>query len=174
MKPIRSMTQGELAAFVHQHLKENGIDVVLSGGAVVSIYSENRYVSHDIDLILRKSTSYKQLKEVMEEIGFTSQNRHFEHPDSQFFVEFPTGPLAVGKEQVKQINEIEYSTGTLRLLSPTDCVKDRLATYYYFNDRQGLEQAAMVAESHAIDVEAIKSWIDAEGKDFAEFQKFLS
>lgn len=36
MKPISQMTQLELAAYVHDHLRQQGIDVVLSGGSVVS------------------------------------------------------------------------------------------------------------------------------------------
>jgi hypothetical protein len=39
------MTMGELAAFVCSHLQRNGIDVVLSGGGCVAIYSGGRYVS---------------------------------------------------------------------------------------------------------------------------------
>ncbi|WP_298269716.1 hypothetical protein [Geobacter sp.] len=43
MKPIREMTVGEFGAFVADQLRNHGIDVVLTGGACVSIYSENRY-----------------------------------------------------------------------------------------------------------------------------------
>jgi hypothetical protein len=35
MKSIKEMTQGELAAFIQSHLREKGIDVVLSGGALL-------------------------------------------------------------------------------------------------------------------------------------------
>jgi hypothetical protein len=51
----------------------------------------------------------------------------FLHPKSEELVEFPPGPFAMGKEPVKQIVEIEFSTGTFRIISPNDCVKDRLA-----------------------------------------------
>ncbi|GEM_PF-3002824 len=51
MKPIGQMTQLELAAFVQEHLRQRGIDSVLTGGAAVILYSRNRYVSRDIDLI---------------------------------------------------------------------------------------------------------------------------
>lgn len=33
----------DLACFVYETLKSNGIDAVLVGGACVSIYSQNRY-----------------------------------------------------------------------------------------------------------------------------------
>ena len=51
MKPISQMTQLELAAYVHDHLRQQGLDVALSGGAVVSFYSHNLCVSKDIDLV---------------------------------------------------------------------------------------------------------------------------
>ena len=40
-----------------------------------------------------------------------------------------------------EIASKKYSTGTLRLLTATDCIKDRLAAYYHWRDEQGLEQA---------------------------------
>lgn len=51
MKPVSQMTDGELAAYVATHLRSKGIEVVLSGGACVSIYSSRKYVSMDLDLI---------------------------------------------------------------------------------------------------------------------------
>ncbi len=61
------MSIGELAAFVCTHLKDNGIDVVLSGGACVSIYTKNRYQSYDLDFIENVSASRKKIKEVLRE-----------------------------------------------------------------------------------------------------------
>jgi hypothetical protein len=51
MKSIKEITNAELASFDESHLRKQGIDVVISGGACVSIYSSNRYVSIDLDLI---------------------------------------------------------------------------------------------------------------------------
>jgi len=164
MKSIKEMTQGELAAFIQTHLREKGIDVVLSGGATVSIYSSSRYISWDLDLINPYSTKRRMLRETMQELGFHEEGRHFEHPDTQFFVEFPPGPLAVGVEPVKQIDEIKFSTGMLRIISPTDCVKDRLAAYYHWDDLQCLEQAVLVAKANKIDLEEIERWSIGEGK----------
>ena len=44
MKAIGEMSAGELAALVYSYLKEHGIEVVLSGGACVTIYSQNKYI----------------------------------------------------------------------------------------------------------------------------------
>ena len=164
MKSIKEMTQGELAAFIQTHLRKKEIDVILSGGATVSIYSSNRYISWDLDLINPYSTKRRMLRETMQELGFHEEGRHFEHPDTQFFVEFPPGPLAVGVEPVKQIDEIKFSTGMLRIISPTDCVKDRLAAYYHWDDLQCLEQAVLVAQANKIDLAEIERWSAGEGK----------
>ena len=51
MKKIGRMNLAELAAYVQTHLRAEGIEVVLSGGATVSFYSSNKYVSKDVDLI---------------------------------------------------------------------------------------------------------------------------
>jgi hypothetical protein len=40
MKALSKMTIAELAAYVQSHLHNRGIEVVLSGGACVSIYPE--------------------------------------------------------------------------------------------------------------------------------------
>jgi hypothetical protein len=157
------MTAAELAAFVETRLRQRGIDVVLSGGACVSIYSSNTYVTMDLDLINTRFARKKDIREAMQEIGFAQEGRHFRHPDTDFLVDFPAGPLAVGEEPVKEVCELELATGTLRMISPTDCVKDRLAGYYHWNDLQCLEQAAMVAEAEEIHLKEIERWSEVEG-----------
>jgi hypothetical protein len=109
----------------------------------------------------------------MEELGFYEEGRHFIHSDTQFMVEFPPGPLTIGDEPVKQIEELEFPTGTLKVISPTDCVKDRLAAYYHWGDRQCLSQAILVAHTQQIDFEEVRRWSNAEGK-LGEFEKIGS
>lgn len=46
-----TITLKELAGFITQELRKRGIDTILVGGACVSIYSENRYQSYDLDYI---------------------------------------------------------------------------------------------------------------------------
>jgi hypothetical protein len=161
---ISEMSLGELGAFVQSHLKEKGIDVVLSGGAAVGIYSAGEYISRDLDLINCYHTKRHTIREAMKEIGFTEEARYFTHPETDYLVEFPPGPLTVGEESVKQIHEIKYSTGILRVISPTDCVKDRLAAFYHWGDMQSLTQAIMVAQRNDIDMGEIDRWSAVEGK----------
>jgi hypothetical protein len=172
MKPVRQMTQAELAAFVQSHLRKKGIQVVLSGGATVAIYSHGKYVSNYLDLVDVYSIKRKIIRDSMEIIGFLEEGRYFKHRDSKFLIEFPPGPLTVGLEPIKEIDEIKLSTGILRIISPTDCVKDRLAAYYHWGDNQCLAQAVMVAQANDIKLEEIQRWSVAEGKR-AEFENII-
>ncbi len=170
MKPVAEMTLGEFAAFVSSHLDKNGVNAVLSGGAAVSIHTGSRYQSFDLDFVERVPSKRRQLKEVLSQIGFVEKARYFEHPESEFFVDFPAGPLAVGREPVKDVEELVFPTGRLTLLSPTDCVKDRLAAYYHWDDNQSLDQALLVAECKPVDLEEVCRWSAAEGKN-SEFDR---
>lgn len=164
------MSLGELAAYVSSHVRKNNIRAVLSGGACVSIYSENRYQSFDLDFVENISSTRNRLKNVMAEIGFMEHHRYYKNPDTQFFVEFPPGPLTVGDEPVVKPFEISLETGTLLLLSPTDCVKDRLAGYYHWKDKPCLDQAVLVAEKNSVELNEIRRWSENEGK-LEEFRK---
>jgi hypothetical protein len=172
VKSIPDMSQIEIGAYVQSHLVAKSIYVVLSGGSTVSFYSENKYVSQDLDLVNVHSAKRRLIREAMQEIGFIEKGRYFKHPESNFIVEFPAGPLAVGKEAVNSITEFLLATGTLIVISPTDCVKDRLAAYYHWGDRQCLSQAILVANLQKVNLEEIKRWSTAEGmlKEFTEIQ----
>lgn len=162
----------DIAGMVSSALREAGISVVLTGGAVVSIYSQNEYLSYDLDFIVEGIG--KKVDRVMESLGFAKQKgRHFRHPRSKFFVEFPKGPLQIGDSPGAHVVERKTSAGVLRLLSPTDCVKDRLAAFYHWNDRQCLDQALAVAASQPVNFAQIKRWSKAEGQS-DKLQEFLS
>ncbi len=175
MKDISEMNIGELAAFVCSHLKNNGIDVILSGGSCVSIFTSNRYESNDLDFIEISSSPRKKIEQVLEQLEFFEENRYFRHPKNKIYIEFPAGPLAVGSEPVKEIITMAFSTGELFIISPTDCIKDRLAHYCHWKDRQCLEQALMVAEDNKFDLDEVKRFSLNEGheKEFLEFKSLL-
>ena len=163
MKPLADMTRLELAAHIGAEFKRRNINVVLSGGSCVSIYSQEKYVSMDLDFVNAGFAKRKLIEAAMSALGFSEKNRYFTHPDTDFLIEFPPGPLGIGEEPVRQIDEISTSTGTVRIISPTDCVKDRLAWFYHSNDTECLEQAVLVAQANEIDFAEVKRWSVAEG-----------
>jgi len=164
MKPIKDMSQLELAAFVQTHLSNHGVQVILSGGSVVAFYSQEKYVSKDLDFINIGFVKRSRIEQIMAEIGFGESDRYFRHPESPFLIEFPPGPLKVGEQTVDSFNEVKFATGLLRLLTPTDCVKDRLAAYFYWADRQCLQQAIWVYQISDVDLGEVRRWASVEGK----------
>jgi hypothetical protein len=107
----------------------------------------------------------------MEELGFAKQGRHWLHPRTAFLVEFPPGPVQVGDANVTEFAERRTPLGVLRLLAPTECVMDRLAGFYHWNDRQCLEQALEVARRQPIDLARIETWSRSESS-LAKFREF--
>ncbi|MFH1933845.1 MAG: hypothetical protein ABIN18_20015 [Pseudomonadota bacterium] len=163
-----------MAITISDYLGRNGIDVVLTGGACVSIYTDNKYMSYDLDFVLI-SDDHKKVKELLTQIGFYSEDRYFKHKNTEYFLDFISPPLSVGSEPVKEIAEITKKNKKLRLLSPTDCVKDRLAAYYHWNDRQSLEQAIMVCRGKNVDLKEVERWSLKEGMrdKYTKFMKLI-
>lgn len=176
MNPLADMSVEELAGLVCETLQNAGITTTPTGGACVSIWSDGKYVSRDLDFIEEGPVPRRQVKDALAKIGFTEKHRYFIHPDTEFFVEFPAGPLTVGDERVHEVAIRDTVAGRLRLLSPTDCIKDRLAAFFYWNDKMALEQALLVATSQPIDLADLTRWAKAEGetKKFGEFENALS
>lgn len=143
---------------------------------MVSIYSNGLYHSGDLDFV-RVSLFVSKLEETMNEIGFKKHGRHYMHPDCKhLIVEFPGGPpLGIGEDNTIVPDEVEVEGTTIKILSPTDCVKDRLASYIHFKASECLDQAVLVARHHDVNLTSIKKWCLNEGspQSFEDFLKAL-
>lgn len=155
---FKGISLEDLALFVSDHLTRHGIDAVLSGGACVSIYSRNKYISSDLDFVLISFEKKRDLRKIMQAVGFYLEGGIFKHENTPFLVEFLPPPASVGEDPVKEISTISKRGLSLRLLSPTDCIKDRLAAFYHWNDRQSLEQALLVGRAKPFDLAEIRRW----------------
>lgn len=164
-KQIKNMDLKELGGLICDALIAKDIHVVLSGGSCVEIYSRGEYTSWDLDLINQYNEQFKKIHAVMKELGFKEHNKYFVHNDTKYFIEFPSGPLGVGDAPVENIAEIDTVAGVLRLLTPTDCIKDRLAAFYHWDDEQSLQQAIWVAKQNEYDLQSIKEWSIKEGSE---------
>jgi len=98
LKIHEDLTLAEVAAIVSDALTQAGITAVLTGGGAVTIYSENEYRSDDLDFI--SPADSQTLEEVMSNLGFSKQGRHFEHPKTYYLVEFPPSPLMIGEQYI--------------------------------------------------------------------------
>lgn len=164
----------ELAAIVSEQLRKGGVDVLLVGGSCVSLYTGNRYLSHDLDFVTH--SSLREIGPLLGKIGFQRKSsRHFSRDDCPFFVEFVAPPAAIGNEPVREKAIMRTKSGEIVMLTPTDSVKDRLAAWYHWNDPQSLEQALLVAASQKVALTEVRRWSAREGfkKEYRAFEARL-
>ena len=163
----RQTSAEEIAARVSQALERAGIVATLSGGGAVSIYSHNEYESSDLDFIT--TARNEAIAKAIAELGFrrVPGARAFDHPGSDFYVEFPPGPLAFGETVVRDgdVPLLQTGFGPLRVVTPTQSVMDRLAAYVHWSDRQALDQAIVVARRQHVDWSALEEWARREAVD---------
>lgn len=157
------LTLQDLAFTVSDHLRKKDIDAILTGGACVTLYTKNAYSSLDLDFVLRSSQEPRLIKAAMEELGFRLESGRFVHPNSDFFVEILPPPPSVGEEPIRRTARRRRGARWLEMLTPTDCVKDRLAAFYHWHDRPSLAQALLVAAAQKIDLRDVGRWSKAEG-----------
>lgn len=168
----KSTSRKQFAAAVVKQLEQHGISCVLVGGACVSIYTEEKHQSRDLDFI--SPYSHEVIGKALEEIGFKKEGRYFLHPSSELYVEFPSGPVAIGNQSpVKAEGQLKVKNTVITMLSPTQCVMDRLAAWFHWNDRRSLIHALWVCEKHPINISKLKRWA-ANENELDKFQQFLS
>ena len=167
----------ELAAVVCDALERRGLTAVLTGGACVMIYSEGKYVSHDLDFIVAPQDRLADVEAALAGLGFFAEGRVYVHRELDMAVDVGCRwPPTVGREILKPPAARIVSGRRLRMFSPTDCVKDRLAAFFHWDDRQGLEQAILVCLAQRVNVREVGRWSRAEGMElrFLQFRRELA
>jgi len=171
----------ELAAIVSGALEAADVIATLSGGAVVSIYTEYRYLSEDLDFVT--IAQIDELKLILEPLGFKNTGRPrmsvFEHPATKWYIEFPPAPLSFGGTYIdpSSCSVMKTRFGMLRIITPTHSLMDRLIAAAAWHDVQSLEQAILVAtyQSENVDWGELDEWVIREGvsadKEVVEFYK---
>ena len=86
------------------------------------------------DLDFVASASPRELEQVLNRLGFTRE----------------WGKRTVGALRIQ-------------ILTPTQCAMDRLAAFFHWRDRQGLDQAVLVAVQQVVDLDAIERLSIKEG-----------
>jgi len=167
----RSSTR-DVATAVAAALEGKGLRAVLSGGGCASIYTAGMYQSVDLDFIIQGPGTQRQLDEAMASVGFIRRETQYFHPHARYYVEFPPGPLGIGADYRIEPVELRSRGRRLLMLSATDSCRDRLAGFYHWNDRQGLDVAVRIAARQDVDMKKIKSWSQQE-RAVPRFEVFL-
>ncbi len=172
---LKKITLENLAAIISEKLKDHSIDSILVGEGCVSIYSQNHYQSYDLDYVTYEDK--KKVVKALNELDFYEEGGCFMHKECEYFIEFVAPPIAIGNEPIVNYEYYKTPFGTIKMLTPTDSIKDRLAAFYYWDDKQSLDQALIIYKTipQKIDIEEIKRWSKNEGhlKKFKFFLELL-
>jgi hypothetical protein len=165
--PLKLTAESNVQTVAHavfEALERAGVRAVLTGGACASIHTAGEYQSEDVDFILQSAPSQQKLDEAMATIGFRRRRDQYFHARTRFFVEFPAGPLGIGRDlAVKPVRRKNRVSGSaIRILSATDSCRDRLAAFYHWNDRQSLDVAVRIALKNRVDIKRIRTWSTRE------------
>ena len=137
----------------------------LSGGGAVALYSDNEYLSCDLDFV--SSARLAAIRDAIGPLGFrrVAGARQFEHPETPYYVEFPPGPLAFGDTAFSDDEAAVLQTvyGPVRIVTPIQILMDRLAAYVHWKDNQSFDQAVMVARRQSVDWRALYEWARRDG-----------
>lgn len=154
----------DVALEVSTALHSAGLRVVLVGGSAATFYAPHAYQSQDLDFIARFAADDERehkLVEVLAALGYELEGRTFVHKHGNpFTIEFPMGPASIGDEVVQHFDTVHQDNRILVIVTPTDCIRDRLAHFFYWNDRTALTAAIGVAQAHksSIQFEHIRTW----------------
>ena len=151
-----------------------GITATLSGGAAVTVYSANEYGSRDLDFVT--SEALAAISAAIKPLGFyrgSHDARQFDHAESQWYVEFPPGPLAFGEMVLdpQEVPVLQTDHGPLRIVTPTHIIMDRLAAYVHWKDGQSWDQAVIVAKRQHVNWPELEAWAQKEGVDPGHIQR---
>lgn len=157
-----SLIDGAFAVCTAFH--EAGFTAVLCGGSAATFYAPDAYMSADDDFVLTVELSRHEISAIMAPLGFRLSGRIYVHDAVVWTVDFPSGPLAIGRDIVMTWITEHRGDELLHVISPTDSVRDRFMHYFAWNDYSGLTQALAVARAQRdrVDLEAFRLWADTE------------
>ncbi len=145
-------------------LDSAGETAVLCGGSAAAYYVPERYQSLDVDFVLHVGAARHVVDRAMATIGYLRTEDFYRREGLPYTIEFPLGPLAVGREPVTAWRTDRRAESLLHVLTPADVVRDRFLHYWAWGDRSALDVALAVARAHRpeLDLTAFRAWTERE------------
>jgi len=174
-KEFEGLIISQVAAIISGCMDEEGYDPVLTGRSCAAIYAGSSIHPKTLDFVARDFT-IEEVAKTMAGVGFLdSGHRTFSNKYCPYEVLLMPYPVRVGDDVVSDAKVMRTAKGSLKLLTPTDCVRQRLSMFYRWNDRDALDDALKVASKHEIDMELLRRWSDWEWANdhYEEFLELL-
>lgn len=137
---------------------------MLVGGSAATFHAPDAYQSMDLDFVARFAANNEReaaVVKVLAGLGYELSGNTFVHKHGNpFTVEFPRGPAAIGDEILRSFDTLKEGNRILVVVTPTDCIRDRLAHFFYWNDNSALSAAIGVAQAQRsrVHFEVIRKW----------------
>jgi hypothetical protein len=181
MTLTRGASLTDVAFAVCTALHRAGIEAVLTGESAATFYVPTVYQSDDADFILRYGAAAADVRAALGTTGFRRRVAgDFDHPDLQYTVEFPVGPLAIGSDLVTSWETKHRAEELLHVLSPTDVVRDRFLHFYAWPDLSAYSAALRIGRAmrELVDWDAFETWARREAEadrtyDLRALDRFL-
>ncbi len=169
-------TLEETWKIIPSHLQKNNIEAVLVGGGVATIYSQGKYMSGDIDFVMGWGNTHSQIKTPLESIGFTREGTIYRHPSTTFSLDFSNPPVDIGDNNDPEIVEQEFNGQSIKILSPSECIKDRLNKFTHWNDESAMQAAVAVAKSVPYSITKVEQFCKVNKMEtaFSEFKRWMN
>jgi hypothetical protein len=169
-----SSTLREVAFVVCTELDRSGVTAVLTGGSAAAVYAPGVCQSPGLDFVAQALAAGARGAQALESLGYRFEKTTYRHPENPLTLNFPASQLAVGGNLVRTWATLHESSFLLHILSPTDCCRDRLTGFLFWQDRGSLIQAAAVAgaQHDRVDLESVRRWCAREGHADA-FREFI-
>ena len=158
-------THEEIAFRVCTAFENEGLEVVLVGGACAEIYGGPDLATRDADFVCQFQGRMEKERQLMAGLGFRYSGTRSVYASADvpdFTVDLVTGPVLVGERVLREFAVRRDGDRILRMLRPEDVVCDRLAIFLYERDESNLDRAAAVLKATGVSPQAIGAWLDEE------------
>lgn len=169
MSIFNGLSFREVAAVIAAKLAENGHEAVLTGKSCAAFYCGNASDINSIEFAIRRFEPESVFK-VMSAMGFYPRDDHtFASKKIAYEVVLFPMPIAIGDDVANEVGVVRTKKGPLKVLTPTDCLRQRLSIYYRWGEELAFAQAVKIARSHKVDMDLVRRWSDWEWAN----EKFL-
>ena len=152
------------------HLLDEKQRPVIVGGLAVEIYTRNEYTTVDIDLILNERA---KADEILSELGFHKQGRHWFHPVLLVSLEIPN--FVLEDADPEKVLELGLPNGMkVYVIGLEDIILDRLRACVHWKSESDCEWAERMFFLHheRLDIEYMRKTAKRD-KTLEQFEKMI-
>lgn len=145
-------TLTDVAFAVSTALERINEPVVLCGGSAATYYAPEAYESRDLDFVITFGARPREVNAALQPLGYVRKPEGlYAHRSIVYTIDLLPGPVAIDQETITTFNTERRGEQLLRVLTPTDVVRDRVLTFWAWGDQRALRVAVAVAHARSAD-----------------------